>query len=161
MSKKIYCNPLDLNYEYRLYYDGDRPRPICLEAADPVMVVFEGEYYLFSSITKGHWLSDDMVGWQFIDCDDSKLPNIDNYAPAVMALDGAIYFHQGLHDKRLFRNRTPKNPDTWELVTNCYIGHDPFMYYDEIDDRVWASYGCGVGEEAYMRLTCCCPKIVR
>ena len=94
-----------------------------------------------------------MASWQFISCDDSKLPNIYNDASAVMALDGAIYFHQGLHDKHLYRNRTPKNPDTWELVTNnCYIGHDPFMYYDEIDDRVWASYGCGVGEEEYIKV---------
>lgn len=151
--KKSYCNPLDLNYEYRIYEDGDTTRPICLEAADPVMVIFEGEYYLFSSITKGYWVSEDMVSWQFINCDDSKLPNIYNYAPAVMVLDGAIYFHQGLYDKKLYRNKTPKNPDTWELVTdNCYIGHDPFMYYDEIEDRVWASYGCGVGEEEYIKV---------
>lgn len=153
MKKRTYCNPLDLNYEYRVYENGNKKGPICLEAADPVMVVFEGDYYLFSSITKGYWVSDDMVSWQFIDCDDSKLPNIYSYAPAVMVLDGAIYFHQGLHDKKLYRNRTPKNPDTWELVTDrCYIGHDPFMYYDEIDDRVWASYGCGVGEKEYIKV---------
>lgn len=153
MKKRCYCNPLDLNYEYRIYDSDDKKYPICLEAADPVMVVFEGEYYLFSSITKGYWVSGDMVSWQFINCDDSKLPNIYNYAPAVMVLDGAIYFHQGLHDKHLYRNRTPKNPDAWELVTdNCYIGHDPFMYYDEIDDRVWASYGCGPGETEYIKV---------
>lgn len=152
-SKRSYCNPLDLNYEYRIYEEGEEKRPICLEAADPVMVIFKDEYYLFSSITKGYWVSDDMVSWQFIDCDDSKLPNIYSYAPAVMVLDEAIYFHQGLHDKKIFRNKTPKNPDTWELVTdNCYIGHDPFMYYDEVDDRVWASYGCGVGEEEYIKV---------
>ncbi len=153
MQKNTYCNPLDLNYEYRIYEDNGKPRSICLEAADPVMVVFEGEYYLFSSITKGYWVSEDMVSWQFIDCDNSKLPEIYSYAPAVMVLDGAIYFHQGLHDKRLFRNKTPKNPDTWELVTdNCYIGHDPFMYYDEIEDRVWASYGCGPCPEEWIKV---------
>ena len=153
MKKKTYCNPLDLNYEYRVYSDENGESPICLEAADPVMVLFEDEYYLFSSITKGYWTSEDMVSWQFIPCDDSQLPNIYNYAPAVMVLDGAIYYHQGLHDKRLFRNRTPKDPDTWELVTdNCYVGHDPFLYYDEVDDRVWASYGCGVGEEEYIKV---------
>lgn len=157
MQKKMYCNPLDLNYEYRVYDDlegeGGRLSPICLEAADPVMVIFEDEYYLFSSITKGYWVSPDMVSWEFINCDDSKLPDIYNYAPAVMVLDGAIYFHQGVHIKKLFRNKTPKNPNTWELVTdNCYLGHDPFMFYDEIDDQVWASYGCGVGEEEYIKV---------
>ncbi|MBO5648952.1 MAG: family 43 glycosylhydrolase [Clostridia bacterium] len=147
MKTKQYCNPLDLNYEYRIYNYGEKPWPICLEAADPMMVVFEGEYYLFSSMTRGYWVSSDMADWQFIRCDESQLPTIYGYAPALMVMDGAMYFHQGEHDKRLYRNKTPKNPNTWELVTDqCYIGHDPFMYYDEIDDRVWASFGCGEGE---------------
>ena len=40
---KAYSNPLDLNYEYRTYGEAPNPGPICLEAADPVMVVFEDE----------------------------------------------------------------------------------------------------------------------
>ena len=150
MGKKTYCNPLDLNYDYHVYEEGG---PICLEAADPVMVVFEDEYYLFSSITRGYWVSGDMVSWEFIACDETQLPSIYSYAPAVMVMDGAIYFHQGLYDKNLYRNRTPRNPDAWELVTdNCYVGHDPFLFHDEVEDRVWASYGCGVGEEEYMKI---------
>ena len=153
MKKKSFSNPLDLNYEYRVYEKGDQKGPICLEAADPVVVTFEDEYYLFSSITNGYWVSEVLVNWDFIPCDDTQLPNIYNYAPAVMVLDGAVYFHQGVHDKRLFRNKTPKDPNTWELVTdNCYVGHDPFLYYDEIEDRVWASYGCGIGEEEYIKV---------
>ena len=151
---KTFCNPLDLNYAYRVYDDIDNKKsPVCLEAADPVIVTFKGEYYLFSSITKGYWVSDDLSNWDFIHCDDSQLPNIYNYAPAAMVLDGAIYFHQGLYDTKLYRNKTPKDPNAWELVTdNCYIGHDPFLYYDEIDDRVWASYGCGPGREEYIKV---------
>jgi len=154
MSKQhTYSNPLDLNYDYRTYGDDKNPGPICLEAADPVMVIFEGEYYLFTSITHGYWVSPDMSAWEFIPCDNSQLPEIYSYAPAVMVLDGAIYFHQGVHDKRLFRNKTPRDPNAWELVTdNCYVGHDPFMFYDEIEDRVWASYGCGPVEEEAIKI---------
>ena len=153
MKKRTVVNPMDLNYDYRIYNHDGKEGPICLEAADPVMVIFEGEYYLFSSITNGYWVSPDMAQWEFIPCDNSKLPNIYGYAPAIMVLDGAIYFHQGEHDKRLFRNKTPKNPDTWELVTdNCYVGHDPFLYYDEIDNRVWASYGCDAAERSHIQI---------
>ena len=153
MKKRTYTNPLDLNYEYRVYDIGEEKSPICLEAADPVMVIFEGEYYLFSSITNGYWVSEDMASWEFISCNNSQLPNIYWYAPAVMVLDGAIYFHQGDHDKRLYRNKTPRDPNTWELVTdNCYVGHDPFLYYDEIEDRVWASYGCDPGRKATIKV---------
>ena len=153
MKRTVFSNPLDLNYEYNVYDINGEKSPICLEAADPVMILFEDEYYLFSSITNGYWVSPDLVSWEFIPCDNTKLPNIYNYAPAVMVMDGAVYFHQGLHDKHLYRNRTPRDPDTWELVTdNCYVGHDPFLYYDEIDDRVWASYGCGPGDTEYIKV---------
>ena len=102
---KAFCNPLDINYEYRVYDEGG---PVCIEAADPVVVTFENDYYLFSSVTNGYWVSDDLVSWEFIECDNSKLPNIFGYAPAVMVYDGAIYFHQGYHDKNLFRNKPLK-----------------------------------------------------
>lgn len=153
MKKTLYCNPLDINYEYRTYDMDQGKSPICLEAADPVIVLFEDEYYLFSSITNGYWVSPDLATWEFIKCDNSQLPNIYNYAPAVMVMDGAVYFHQGLYDKNMYRSKTPRNPDTWELVTdNCYLGHDPFLFYDEIEDRVWASYGCGCGDTEYIKV---------
>ncbi len=157
-KQKTFANPMDLNYGYRVYdvfskLGSGKKTPVCLEAADPVMVLFQDEYYLFSSITNGYWVSDDMSDWQFINCDNSQLPNIYAYAPAVMVMDDAIYFHQGLYDRKLYRNKTPKNPDTWEVVTDeCYLGHDPFMYYDEIEDRVWASYGCGDGKMEYIKV---------
>ena len=151
--KNTFSNPLDLNYEYRIYNQDNQECPICLEAADPVVVIFEDEYYLFSSVTNGYWVSENLANWEFINCDNSQLPVIYGYAPAVMVLDGAVYFHQGEYDKKLYRNKTPKDPTGWELVTdNCYVGHDPFLYYDEIDDRVWASYGCGVGEKEYIKV---------
>ena len=105
MKKSTFSNPLDLNYEYRVYDENGQKSPICLEAADPVIVTFEDEYYLFSSVTHGYWVSDDLVNWKFIACSDSQLPNLCNYAPAAMVMDGAIYFHQGLYDKKLYRNK--------------------------------------------------------
>ena len=89
MKKRTISNPIDVNYEYRTYdeYGGG---PICLEAADPVIVTFEGEYYLFSSVTNGYWVSPDLASWEFIPCNNEKLPNINNYAPALMVMDGAI-----------------------------------------------------------------------
>ena len=44
MKRRSFSNPLDLNYEVRVYDIEGQKSPICLEAADPVMVVFEEEY---------------------------------------------------------------------------------------------------------------------
>ena len=43
-----YANPVDLNYRFRLEPPSRR------EAADPTMVVFKGEYWLFASKSGGY-----------------------------------------------------------------------------------------------------------
>ena len=139
-AKKTFCNPINLNYAYRVY---DAGAPICIEAADPVVVLFNDKYFLFSSVTYGYWWSNDMAEWTFIDCQEGQLPTIFGYAPALMVMDGHVYWHQGYHDKRLYRSNNPLDTKTWELVTdNCYLGHDPFMFYDKDEDKIWGSYGC-------------------
>ena len=59
----VFCNPLNVNYRYQFNAD---PRmggkiQICREAADPSLILFEGKYYLFASMTLGVWVSDDLV----------------------------------------------------------------------------------------------------
>ncbi len=46
---ETYCNPLDLPYRFQL-----QP-PIRREAADPTMVFYQGEYWLFPSKSGGYW----------------------------------------------------------------------------------------------------------
>ncbi|MGX8686455.1 MAG: family 43 glycosylhydrolase, partial [bacterium] len=60
---KYICNPLNIDYRYQFNAD---PRnggkiSICREAADPSMILFEGRYYIFASMTLGVWVSDDLV----------------------------------------------------------------------------------------------------
>jgi len=46
-----YCNPLDIDYKYIW---EQAPRKISFRAgADPVIVTFKGEYYLFSTVQGG------------------------------------------------------------------------------------------------------------
>ena len=71
-SPSSYCNPLDLNYRYYT-----RKKTAYREAADPVVVIYRGEYYLFSSKTLGYWHSKTMADWDFIPCTEAQLPNID------------------------------------------------------------------------------------
>ncbi|WP_235183006.1 hypothetical protein [Gracilibacillus boraciitolerans] len=35
------------------------------EAADPSMILFKGEYYLFPSITTGFFSNDNLTDWEF------------------------------------------------------------------------------------------------
>ena len=62
---KTYCNPINIDYGYC-------PIPNFVEqgkhraTADPVITVFKGNYYLFSTNQWGYWWSADMVKWNFV-----------------------------------------------------------------------------------------------
>ncbi|MXV53046.1 family 43 glycosylhydrolase [Pedobacter sp. HMF7647] len=62
---KTYCNPINIDYGYT-------PIPNFSEAgrhratADPVIVMYKGDYYLFSTNQWGYWWSSDMSNWHFV-----------------------------------------------------------------------------------------------
>ena len=47
---RVVTNPIDVDYAFTHHHpEGGR------EAADPVVAVFEGRYYLFPSMSYGYW----------------------------------------------------------------------------------------------------------
>lgn len=64
-QQKTYCNPLNLDYGYTPipnFSEWGRHRA----TADPVIVTYKGDYYLFSTNQWGYWWSSDMLNWQFV-----------------------------------------------------------------------------------------------
>ena len=61
---QTYCNPLDIDYTYMVYNSA---RNISYRSgADPAVIEFRGEYYMFVTRSFGYWHSTDLVNWQFI-----------------------------------------------------------------------------------------------
>lgn len=64
-QQKTYCNPINIDYGYT-------PIPNFTEwgkhraTADPEIVNYKGDYYLFSTNQWGYWWSPDMLNWHFI-----------------------------------------------------------------------------------------------
>ena len=59
-----YCNPLNVDYTYMIY---DARRDISYRSgADPAVVEFRGEYYMFVTRSNGYWHSTDLQNWNFI-----------------------------------------------------------------------------------------------
>lgn len=77
------CNPLNLSYRFCLDDPSRR------EAADPAMVLFKEEYYLFASKSGGYWHSLNLINWDFIATADLPL---EDYAPAVVIIKDTLYF---------------------------------------------------------------------
>ncbi len=63
--QSTYCNPINIDYGYT-------PIPNFTKwgkhraTADPVIVNYKGDYYLFSTNQWGYWWSNDMLNWHFI-----------------------------------------------------------------------------------------------
>lgn len=122
--------------------DGNSAR----EAADPVVQIYKGRYYLFPSKSKGYWSSDDMQHWKYIPCD--KLP-IDLYAPTVMVYKDELYWMVS-DINELYKTTDPEDGEAWQLVTDKLVlypeapertGHDPDLFPDE-DGKVYLYWGC-------------------
>ncbi|MBS1875296.1 MAG: family 43 glycosylhydrolase [Acidobacteria bacterium] len=125
---RTFANPI--NIDYRFMPDPPSRR----EAADPVMLLFRDEYYLFASKSGGYWRSSDMVDWKFVK--PTGLP-IEAYAPAVMEYRGALYYTAC--NIGLYKTSDPAN-GRWEYIGKPFDVGDPDLFADE-DGRVYLYYG--------------------
>lgn len=84
-----YCNPIDIDYSYMVYNSS---RNISYRSgADPAVIEFKGEYYMFVTRSFGYWHSKDLVHWKFIKpqqwfFEGSNAPTAFNYK------DSLVYF---------------------------------------------------------------------
>ncbi|MFA6794794.1 MAG: family 43 glycosylhydrolase [Proteiniphilum sp.] len=132
----VVANPMNLNYRFQF------DEPSRREAADPVIVLFKEKYYLFASKSGGYWSSDDLCEWTYIPC--KSIGNIEEYAPAVLALDDELYY-MGSGQPRIYKTGDP-DTDNWEEMDTKFryplVGSiDPAFFRDD-DGRVYVYWGC-------------------
>jgi len=129
------CNPMNLSY--RFCFDAPSRR----EAADPTMVTFKGEYYLFASKSGGYFHSTDLINWDLITTQDLPL---EDYAPTVVEMKGELYFMASKNNPPLtiYKTANPKS-GKWEVANAAFpIGMtDPDLFVDG-DGRLYFYYGC-------------------
>ena len=77
------CNPMNLSYRFCVDTPSRR------EAADPTMVTYKNEYYLFASKSGGYWHSTDLIHWDLITTNDLPL---EDYAPTAVVMNDTLYF---------------------------------------------------------------------
>lgn len=135
----VICNPLDLAYRYQDVRTPFAGRSVHREAADPTVVLYRGRYYLFASMTRGFWYSDDLVTWTLRPSE--RIPAID-YAPDVREVDGALLFTASRRSKgRFFRSVDPMADDFEEIAPSDIAFWDPDTFQDD-DGRLYLYWGC-------------------
>ena len=140
-----YCNPVNLDYGYT-------PIPNFTEwghhraTADPVIVNYKGDYYLFSTNQWGYWWSSDMLSWKFISRKFLR-PWNQGYdelcAPAVGIIGDTMIVFGSTYTRNftLWMSTDPKANEWKPLVDSFGIGGwDPAFFSDE-DGRLYMYNG--------------------
>ena len=145
-QQKTYCNPMNRNYGYTPipnFSEWGRHRA----TADPVIVNYKGDYYLFSTNQWGYWWSPDLLNWNFISKKFLRPWNGDVYdelcAPGVGIIgDTMIVMGSTYTDKfTIWMSTDPKNNHWKPLVDSFSLGGwDPSFFTDD-DGKVYMYNG--------------------
>ncbi|MGE5419295.1 MAG: family 43 glycosylhydrolase [Chloroflexota bacterium] len=135
-GQKTYCNPMNLDYGYCPIPDFTtfgKHRA----TADPVIVTYKGDYYLFSTNQWGYWWSPDLSNWTFIPRRFLK-PYHKVYdelcAPAVWVQGDTMLVFGSTYSTNfpIWMSTDPKH-DTWKEVVDSFAigGWDPAFFVDD------------------------------
>lgn len=135
-QQKTYCNPINIDYGYTPipnFSEWGRHRA----TADPVIVTYKGDYYLFSTNQWGYWWSPDMVNWNFVQRFFLK-PYHKVYdelcAPAVWVMGDSLCVFGSTYTSNfpIWVSTDPKNNKWTEAVDSFEIGGwDPAGFVDD------------------------------
>ena len=142
---KYYCNPLNLPYKYNFQKPnmpglGESKLSVYREAADPTLEYFKGRYWLFPSMTRGFYVSDDMLEWEYHELKE-PIPVFD-YAPDVRAVGEYLYFSASKRSEtcNFYRSKDPIH-EPFEEIPGTFAFWDPDLFCDD-DGRLYFYWGC-------------------
>ena len=145
-QQKTYCNPINIDYGYTPipnFSEWGRHRA----TADPVIVLYKNDYYLFSTNQWGYWWSSDMLNWNFISKKFLRPWNKNTYdelcAPGVGIIgDTMIVFGSTYTNKFTIWMSTNPRANEWKPLVDSFEigGWDPSFFTDD-DGRLYMYNG--------------------
>jgi len=141
-----YCNPINIDYGYTPipnFTESGRHRA----TADPVIVNYKGDYYLFSTNQWGYWWSNDMLHWNFNARKFLRPWNTGTYdelcAPAVGIVGDTMIVFGSTYTRTftIWMSTDPKGNEWKPLIDSFDIGGwDPAFFTDD-DGRLYMYNG--------------------
>lgn len=144
-QQRTYANPINIDYGYtpfEVFSKQGKHRA----TADPVIVNFKDQLFLFSTNQEGYWYSDDMLNWKFVYRkflrDDKYIHDLN--APAAWVMKDTLYVYGSTweSDFPIYKSTNPTK-DEWEIaVDTLKVGAwDPAFHYDEDTDELYLYWG--------------------
>ncbi len=138
MRADTYCNPLNIDYTYMIY---NSHKDISYRSgADPAVVEFRGEYYMFVTRSHGYWHSNDLQNWDFIKpvvwyFEGSNAPAAHNYNDSLLYVIG-----NPSGSMSILYTDNPKKGD-WKAVPAILNNlQDPDLFIDD-DGQAYMFWG--------------------
>lgn len=134
--QRTYCNPLNLDYAYETRFDSISYR----SGADPTVVEFRGDYYMFVTRSMGYWHSPDLYSWTFVRpekwyFEGSNAPTAHNYKDSVLYVTG-----NPAGAMAILYTDNPKRGD-WKAVPSVLTQlQDPDLFIDD-DGQAYMFWG--------------------
>ncbi|UIR56976.1 family 43 glycosylhydrolase [Sphingobacterium sp. SRCM116780] len=133
-----YCNPINVDYTYMIY---NAHKDISYRSgADPAVVKFRNEYYMFVTRSMGYWHSTDLLNWNFITPEKwyfqgSNAPAAHNYKDSVLYVAG-----DPSGSMSILYTDNPKKGD-WKAVPGILNDlQDPDLFIDD-DGQAYMFWG--------------------
>lgn len=145
-QQSTYCNPINIDYGYTPipnFSEWGRHRA----TADPEIVNYKGDYYLFSTNQWGYWWSPDMLNWHF---NSRKFlrPWNEGYdelcAPALGVVGDTMIVFGSTYTGgfTIWMSTDPKN-NVWKPLVDSFAigGWDPAFFTDEKTGKLYMYNG--------------------
>ncbi len=108
-----------------------------LTSGEPIIRVFNDDYYLTVRGRRGYWWSPDFVDWTYVDA-----PNLLGGIPGFVEIDGKLYNYAGNTNNRVMTTDDPKSGIWYQAGTFSSNNYgDASMLYDEETGRLFMYYG--------------------
>lgn len=134
-----YCNPLNLDYTYMIYNSANNLS--YRSGADPAVVAFRGEYYMFVTRSHGYWHSTDLLNWHFITPGRNWYPQGCN-APAAHNYKDSVLYVAGdpSGSMSVLYTDDPKSGDWQATPAILHDLQDPDLFIDD-DGQAYMFWG--------------------
>ncbi|WP_281239439.1 discoidin domain-containing protein [Flavobacterium praedii] len=152
-SASTYCNPINIGYNYTTENHNGIPDSR-RSSADPLIITYKGDYYLFATNQAGFFWSKDMSDWKFVYGSFQRNPSDDDQcAPAAWVVNDTLFYVGSTwkKDHPVWKSANPKSGRWTRHVNTAMLPTwDPAIFQDD-DKKVYMYYGssgklplCGV-----------------
>ena len=126
---RTYCNPVNVDYTYMIY-NSDKDISY-RSGADPAVVEFRGEYYMFVTRSLGYWHSRDLQNWTVIKPEKwyfqgCNAPAAHNYKDSVLYVTG-----DPSGSMSILYTDNPKKGDWKAVPAILHDLQDPDLFIDD------------------------------